>query len=75
MSIFPKNAPTNEAVNSPTISQPRTEPSVGLNPQAPAYAPTPPTTYFWVPTDQVVLLQTAKAVGFNPSDLQMSQSV
>ena len=82
ISICLKNAPINEvplATNSPATNQPQTEPSAsrsaGLNLQAPAYAPTPPTTSPWVRTDQAILLQTAKAITFNPSDPRVSQSV
>ena len=82
ISICSRNAPTSEALlvtNSPVTSQPRTEPSAsrnaGLNPQAPAYAPTPPTTSLWVRSDRAILLQTAKVAAFNPSDPQASQLV
>ena len=75
ISICLRNAPTSEALlvmNSPVTSQPRTEPSAGcnagLNPQAPAYAPTPLTTSLWVRGDRAILLQTAKVAAFNPSD-------
>ena len=82
ISICSRNAPTSEAplvMNSPVTSQPRTEPSAGrnagLNPQAPVYAPTPPTTSLWVRGDQAILLQTAKVAAFNPSDPRAFQLV
>ena len=66
-------------MNSPVTSQPRTKPSAGrnagLNPEAPAYAPTPPTTSLWIWSDRAILLQTAKAASFNPSDPRVSQLV
>ena len=84
VSICSRSAPTSEApvvTNNPATSQLRTEPSggrnVGLNHQATAYTPTPtpPTTSLCVQSDQAILLQTAKAVAFNPSDPQVSQLV
>ena len=82
VSICSRSTTTSEApivMNSPATSQPRTEPSTGrntgLNPQAPAYAPTPPTTSLWIQSDRAILLQTAKAVAFNPSNPRVSQLV
>lgn len=78
VSICSKSAPLTEAMSnaSAAMSQPRSEPPTGgLNPQAPAYAPTPPTTSLWVRNDRAVLLQTARAVAFNPNDPRRSQSV
>ena len=66
-------------MNSSATSQPRTELSAGhnagLNPQAPAYTPTPPTTSLWVQSDRAILLQTTKDAAFNPSSYSTSVSV
>ena len=82
ISICSRNTPISEAplvMNSSATSQPGTEPNAGcntgLNSQAPAYAQTSPTTSLWVQSDQAILLQTAKAVAFNPSDPRVFQLV
>ena len=84
-SICSRNVPTAPTsgvppvTSSSTTNQQRADSTAGhnsaLNPQAPAYAPTPTTTSLWVRTDRSILLQTAKATAFNPSSPGMSQSV
>ena len=76
ISICQRTGPMNESTNRATTNQSKDEPPTGgLNPQAPAYTPTPPTTSLWVRTDRAILLQTAKAVAFNPSDPHVTQLV
>ena len=58
-----------------TTSGQSTSASPGLNPQAVSYTPTESTPTLWVNTDQAVLLQTAKAVAFNPNDPGISMTV
>ena len=79
VSICSRNALPSEtplATSGSATSQPWVEPPAdGLNPQAPAYAPTSLTTSLWIQTDQAILLQTVKAIAFNTRDQRASHFV